>query len=156
MPLPPCPAEFLSCLLIFYQQPDEAGREVIHDYAWAAIQLLIDEGCVTLVASPATREREAAVARKKRGVAAYLPPSAKRLKPQQGAPLGGDVVPSVGRFSTSTGSDHGAGEAERGLVPTKLGLAIFRSSMSPGDGLAVYRDLSGRVDAQRFNVYIIV
>lgn len=29
------------------------------------------------------------------------------------------------------------------IAPTKLGLAIFRSSMMPGDGLVVYRDLSG-------------
>lgn len=138
------PAEFLSCLLVFYQQPDEASREVIHDYAWAAVHLLIDEGCVELVAPPTATERDANFPRGKRGVAAHLPPPAKRPKPRQGAPLGGDVVPSVSRVSTSTGGDHGAGEAERWLVPTKLGLAIFRSSMSPGDGLAVYRDLSGR------------
>ena len=131
------PAEFLSCLLIFYQQPDEAGREVIHDYAWAAVQLLIDEGCVELVAPPTAREREAAVTREKRGVAAHLPPPAKRPKPREKAPLGDEVAPTVRRVSTSTGSDHSAGEAERWLVPTKLGLAIFRSSMSPGDGLSL-------------------
>lgn len=148
----PVPAEFLSCLLIFYQQPDEAGREAIHDYAWAAVQLLIDEGCVELVAPPTTREWETKVARGKRRVAAHPPPPAKRPKPQQGTPLGGDVVPSVGRVSGHTEIDHGAGKAERWLVPTKLGLAIFRSSMSPADGLVVYRDLSGRVDARRLCV----
>lgn len=49
---------------------------------------------------------------------------------------------------TSTAGPTGCEDAQEGedkrlLVPTKLGLAIFRSSMAPGDGLAVYRDLSG-------------
>lgn len=46
-------------------------------------------------------------------------------------------------------SGVGGGDEDRGsgfLTPTKLGLAIFRSSMAPGDGLAVYRDLSGERD----------
>lgn len=150
------PAELLSCLLIYYQQPDGAGRDGIHDYAWAAVQLLIDEGCVALVAPPTTGEREAAVTRGKRGVAAYLPPPSKRSKPQEGATLEGHVAPSVGRVSTPAGGDRSTGEAEKWLVPTKLGLAIFRSSMSPGDGLTVYRDLSGEVDAGHIEISLRV
>lgn len=34
------------------------------------------------------------------------------------------------------------------LVPTKLGMAIFRSSLGPAEGLLVYRDLSGAVVVQ--------
>lgn len=34
------------------------------------------------------------------------------------------------------------------LVPTKLGMAIFRSSLGPAEGLMVYRDLSGAVVVQ--------
>jgi hypothetical protein len=36
------------------------------------------------------------------------------------------------------GKDEQVGET---LAPTKLGLAIFRSSFSPGEGLLVHREL---------------
>lgn len=203
----------LKCTLIFHQQPDEAARDRLHDYAWAAMQLLIDEGCVELIQPPtpavakptatatkatASASLVAATTSTSGGAggggkgggskrvadaathathapAAYVP--AKRSKPiVVGQQLGAQSPPFAVHNNTAAaararrataamscgaqdgdfrkeprsgdlGSASGVEEAvidDRLLVPTKLGLAIFRSSMPPGDGLMIYRDLSGR------------
>ncbi|CAM9111170.1 unnamed protein product [Pylaiella littoralis] len=206
----------LDSTLVYQQQDDEAGREKLRDYAWAALQLLVDEGCVELVRPPpplsdkrvtaaaatptstvtttttATTATATATATATNapggggnplgGVAAALahgqtllpvppPPPAKRQKGcvsrQQGAQTPPVTVGNAaaaaaaatavscggrGRGIEQSGKVIGGGggvggesseEDGRVLMPTKLGMAIFRSSMPPGDGLTVYRDLSG-------------
>ena len=72
------------------------------------------------------------------GTAAPLPSRGQERGLQEiGSACGGD--------GCGAGSDGSAGGEEWLLVPTKLGMAIFRSSMPPGDGLMVYRDLSGNL-----------
>ncbi|CAM9666820.1 unnamed protein product [Scytosiphon promiscuus] len=197
----------IESTLVFHQRPDEAAGEKLHDYAWAALQLLIDEGCVELVRRPflpvetrAARTATAATsgvvvappearrggggegerADHKREVeaASSLPapslPAAKRPKyvvrdqggrqaspgrtasdataaavtiAPAGAPHGHQYLSlKESRGSGGGGSSSAVASAaakDDGLVvPTKLGLAIFRSSMPPGEGLTVYRDLS--------------
>lgn len=192
--------------MIFQQQPDAQAREELHDYAFAALQLLIEKGCVDLARppSPPTNKRIATTAAAATSAAettaaggggsprgagegvhgnkTSLPkpplPASKRQKvvpaQQQGAqtPLvktgmgTGAPVPSTGQErvfhevrSAGGGRGGGGGDGDRAagggrrgaddwlLMPTKLGMAIFRSSMPPGDGLMVYRDLSGDVAA---------
>lgn len=197
VPLWSVSATLLNSTLVYQQQNDEADREELHNYAWAALQLLIEEGCVELVRSPppladkrvtatstATATATAAnvpggggnprgkVAAAAIHGQAYLPApplrSAKRQKgyvaQQQGAQtllvtngrtaVAAAAVSCGGRGGgvQESGSVGGGGvggetpeEDGRVLIPTKLGMAIFRSSMPPGDGLTVYRDLSGRV-----------
>lgn len=53
-------------------------------------------------------------------------------------------APQLPGQKANGGAGGGAGGEGAGrLSPTKLGLAIFRSSMAPGDGLVVFRELSG-------------
>lgn len=194
-------ATLLECTLVYQQLPDAEARENLHDYAWAALELLIEEGCVELVRPPspptnkrlvisttaaaAAETRTAAGAGSTRGAVAVvhgqasvpepLLPASKRQKvvaiQQQGAqtllvrvgvgtavavPCGGPDKGFQGFRSAGGGGGggdgggdcRGAGDGSGGgddrlLVPTKLGVAIFRSSMPPGDGLMIYRDLSG-------------
>lgn len=186
---------------MYHQQPDARARDELHDHAWAALQLLIDEGCVELVrqprsptdkrvvpstnpATPATAEaKTAGGGGSARGAVAVGHghgsllepplPASKRQKVAPGQQEGahtprvragvGTAIP-VARGGQDKGFEElrsaggdgdnrggggpaaghgGVGEDDRLLMPTKLGMAIFRSSMPPGDGLMVYRDLSG-------------
>lgn len=209
---------------MYQQQPDAEAREELHDYAWAALQLLIEEGCVELVRPPSpptdkrpttftTAASTAAAAATTTAAAAEmntvgsggstrgavavvhgldsLPqpplPASKRQKvvhaQHQGVqtPLvraGVDTAAAVpcggqdrgfqgsrgagGGDGDGGGGDRGAGGENVGgddrlLMPTKLGMAIFRSSMPPGDGLMVYRDLSGEGGVQLYlAAYVVV
>ncbi|CAM9228744.1 unnamed protein product, partial [Hapterophycus canaliculatus] len=197
----------IESTLVYHQRHDEAAGEELYDYAWAALQLLVDEGCVELVGPPSprveNRVKTTAAATAAGGIdvpegggggggrgdrrrvdhkravetaSSRLAPSqltAKRpkcaIRPPQGAqapPVRAasaaatavTIVPAAASHehqgtslqefgSGGGGGDEGSGggvgaKDDRLLVPTKLGLAIFRSSMPPGDGLTVYRDLS--------------
>lgn len=198
-------ATLLECTLIYQQQPDDEAREELHDYAWAALQLLVEEGCVELVRPPSpptnkmlaasttaaaetdtvegtgsTRGAGAVVHRQEESLPELAVPASKRQKvvgaqhqgvqalpvrvaagttvplPSRGRDRGLQEVKSAGGGGGGGGGCGGsggggardAGGGSRGeddwlLVPTKLGMAIFRSSMPPGDGLMVYRGLSG-------------
>lgn len=166
-------ADYLGCSLLFHQHQQQQcdginaddGCENLLDHAFAALQLLVDEACIELV--PQKRPTTAVTAT----AAAVLRPLIAARKTQLGAkqplispysnfpsglrrgqPSEGVATVSVARVSTvqPVGScAEGVGVDNNGrLMPTKLGMAIFRSSLGPAEGLMVYRDLSGAIVVQ--------
>ena len=160
-----CAAEYLACSLLFHQQHDGVARESLLDYAFAALQVLVDEACVELV--PQIRPTVAAPAPASAPAPAPAP-APMPIRPASGARQPGVKLPLISPYirsglrkipqSASVAVPAGrASKVSAGICvnvvgmddgrfkPTKLGMAIFRSSLGPAEGLMVYRDLSGAI-----------